>query len=341
MSVVDIFSFYEQLESDYKEMLEVDKDRKAAKKVMGDDEKIAGADKKVRQCFLYQYFKSKKEADVRQIFRDEELLFSASDKYTRLMGAYLACKNKTITKEKYRDIFFGLNGGVKTREELFDADPDTALDQLGERLLMDSIDDFIQNGKAKLKKRKIDYSKDTRIDMIEMLHEFNMYTASVSFAVTSNISDDYIEKCDNLYKIIRRDDERSEYFIPLYIDKDSGAGVYIIGNDILNTEEAKVCVLVFSAAYKEDDPYIPIDTEYTICSSVREAFEKIKRGIKTGEFFNGYSEHNGDTLPENVDECFRSRFFDSLSVKNSGREEIKRKYSELEIEGIKKIKEDE
>ncbi|MBD5105085.1 MAG: hypothetical protein HDT47_09545 [Ruminococcaceae bacterium] len=339
MSVVDIFSFYQQLESDYREMSEGEKDRRAVKKEEG--EKISNADKKVRESFLYQYLKSKKEADARQISADEELLFSASDKYTRLKGAYFACENKTITKEKYRDIFFELNGGVKMREKLFDADPDAALDQLGDRLLKDSADDFIHNGKAKLKKHKIDYSKGTRIDMIEMLHEFNMYTKSVSFAGASNISDDYIEKCETLYKIIRRDGKRSEYFIPLYIDKDSGAGVYIIGNDILNMDEAKVCVLVFSAAYEADDPFIPIDAEYTICSSARDAFKKIKRGIETGEYFNGYSEHNGDTLPENVDECFGSRFFDSLSIKNSGREEIKRKYSELEIEGIKKIKEDE
>lgn len=51
MTVWYNFDFFERLESDYKEMSEGDKDRRRSQKEAG-GEKIAEADKKVRQSFF-------------------------------------------------------------------------------------------------------------------------------------------------------------------------------------------------------------------------------------------------------------------------------------------------
>lgn len=343
MNVVDSFSFFEQLESNYRELLGCERDRKEANKNKG-GEKLSDEDKKAKQSFLYHYLKMKKDDRARKIFEDKKLLLSVRDKYVRFRGANLALENNIITKEEFRGVFFELNGGAKAREELFDRAPETALDQLEDRLLKECVDDFIQNAKVKLKKYKNDPTKDLRIDIIEMLNEFGKYSLGETVASSSDFSEDYIEKCEALYKIIRADKKMAGCFIPLYVDKDSGAGIYIVGKDIINTDdvkEAKVCMLVFDAVDEADEPYLPIETTYTICGGVREAFKELKKGVEIGYYFNKYSEYNGVKLPKNADECFGSRFFSTQSTADKRRGEIIRKYCEQEAEGTKKMKEDE
>lgn len=342
MSIINTQDFYEQLENDYKEMSGRDKDISKTRKDNGEGEKIVDADKEVRQSFLYKYFKRKKDADAQRIFRDKKLLFSVRDKYTRFKGAYIALENNLITKEEYRGIFFELNAGVKKREKLFDTDPEAAQDQLEDRLLKDYVDDFFHNAKGKLKKfDKSDPAKDAPVDEIEMLYEFNKLTMPVSFVSTSDLDDDYINKCEDLYDIIRADDAKKRCFVPLYIDKDSGAGVYIIGNQLLDTEETKVCVLEFYDAFEVDEPFFPIEMEYTTYDSVRDAFEEFKKGIEKGSYFDVYSLYNGAELPKGVDECFISRFFDSCSTNKNWRSRIIEADKKLTEEGIRKMKESE
>lgn len=61
---------------------------------------------------------------------------------TPVLGSVFCPRKNMITKEEFRAVFFELNGGVKTREKLFDSDPEAAADLLGDRLLKDHVDDF-------------------------------------------------------------------------------------------------------------------------------------------------------------------------------------------------------
>lgn len=337
MGALNTRDFYKQLEDDYKEMVGRDKDRGK-----GND----NTEKMVRQSFLYHYFKKKKDADVNpeRTHLNRELLFSTRDKYTRLKRAAAALERKIITKEEYRGIFIELNDKVKKREELLDTDPQAAQEQLEDRLLKAFIDDFLHNAKVRAKKMNAyDPVKGAYIDEIEMLYEYYKYAPSVSFAASSDLSDDYIKKCAALYEIVRADDKWAKCFIPLYIDKDSGAGVYIVGKSIFDMDEVtetKVCVLMFDSVYEADEPYLPIDMIYTIYDDIWVAFEEFKNGVEANRYFNEYSERNGNKPPKDADECFRSRFFNNFSTENWGwRDEVIEEYNENESKGIEEMKE--
>lgn len=315
--------FYHRLASDYRDKAGTDKDIEFARKRDGNDG-CDDTDKKVRQSFLYIYFKGKKNIDARRISRDKDLLFEyrapKKDKYTLLRGAYMAFEEGIISDKDYREIFLEVNAcsksGQKKREKLFDANPGEAREQLEDRLLRDCAERFIDNALRR--------QNNSNIDVIEMLSKYstafdakgNDVSEFLAGAARADLSGEYIQKCAELYEIILSGNEMADVIVPLYIDKDSGAGVYIIGKKILGGDSAKVCILSFddigmdfTDAAADETSIINVLMRCMKYNSVEEAFEKFAIDVSNGVYFDGYYYYNVG-LPNGADNCFKLRFFD-------------------------------
>lgn len=356
------YEFYDQLARDYKEKLGRDQDAKQAKRRDNDDNKSDDADKLVRQSFLYQYFRQKKNLEALRVCYDKALLFSTKDKYTLVKGAHHAYRKHIITEAEYREKFLLANkstkSGQKKRAELFETEHDKAQEQLEDRLLRDCAERFIDNTLHTQRFDKYSDSKSNKAnparkekysDVIEMLYNFCIYKNSESESpastVQSDLNEKYIEICADLHELIRREDKWRCVFVPLYIDKDSGAGVYLIGKSHFETfaedfteEYVAVCVLSFSDIVNVNtkETNISVSMKYKIHDSVVKAFAEFKNDLISKTYFDEYALNNDDEFPSGADEYFRSRF-----INDRVRSEIIESEARKETRGIEQMKENE
>lgn len=297
----------------------------------------------VTEKFLYVFFKEKKDAEAQRLCDITD--FSSNDRYIRLKSIHLAYKKGVKTKEEYCEAFYAANKNTKAgrsnREQLFKTDPGLAQEQLEERLLREYIDRFIDNAQRSRFLRsakenngeKNSSDRNENIDTIEMLHEYDKFSEGMSEFVSAQ----RLEECKKMYETLRNEDIA---FVPLYIDRSSGAGIYIIGKHSLCTDEAKACVVTFYGSQKispddeakvnimlsggersldNDYPVLPVEMKLNeICSDVEEAFAVLENIIDTGMCFSEYIGSNNDMLLDKVDESFLPFFTETKEA----REEI-------------------
>ncbi|MCM1164630.1 MAG: hypothetical protein NC299_15455 [Lachnospiraceae bacterium] len=308
-------------------------------------------DSSVRESFLYNYIREKSELDAVPLSHDREKLLEYAaefDKkrkytYTALCAARKAFDRGVITPGEYKKIFLNVNGRSKTgserRKKLFDDFPEQAYEQLADRLLRTAAENRIDIWRRESKSTGTQLGKHT--DEVGMLFEFDKYrrkkgldgffgSAAPSSAESSFDLNAHIVRCAELYEIMRGDDERSDALVPLYFDKFTGAGVYLVGKKILppdlanveNSDSVFVCVLSFSDFIRVDSNEIFYDDDCALslnffaekCQSVKEAFDL----LKSEDYLDSYAmSMTARGLPKGADEFFRNHFFESeIAVKD-------------------------
>ncbi len=307
------------------------------------------------ESFIYQYLKSRKDIRAEIISRDRFALFEYRgrkklDKYTLLRGAYLALKNNVISEEEYTDIFREL---VRTKDYLpkkyenisGEEMIDNAEKLYEQRFLIGCVSDFFyslgyrsnakkehsESTKVKSKRTK----EDGYIDEFEMLYEFRRRDKTIDGdeVVTNiaNIDDEYIKKCTDLYRIMLNEKNRGDAFVPLFIDKNTGAGIYIIGEKRIPQpqENSKVscfvCIISFECADKDEDYYPEEVILYynikEIFRSVADAFNKFRITASGEEFYEEYPYANSDKFPNGAEECFIPYFISKREEKLLNKEQ--------------------
>ena len=272
--------------------------------------------KETSRCFYYKYVKSRKdkkaEADFSEKEQAEERLKKldgnqkVSDKYYFLHGAGHAYKEGFISKEAYRAVFEKLTGKNKNHLKYlkkFDEDIDTASKEYEHDLLKGCVYDYFRsngfsiNGEIKDSTGQDDDEGGYK-DAIAMLYEYNKGTGaseSSSGAQTSNVDDEYIEKCTVLYKVALQE-KNVRAFIPLHFDYYSGAGIFIVGKNTFDkkkrneiSSDAVICIISFeevgsSISYGSLEISVTVDVcgeertdgELDAAQTVRSAFAQFR-----------------------------------------------------------------
>lgn len=370
------YAFFEHIAKDFREMLGRDNDIGKAKSRDNVDNGSDSNEKRwVEESFLYPHFLQKKDTEAERVCLNKKMLFSVKDKYILAKGASLAYEKKIITKAEYRELFFLANksakSGQKKRAELFESEPQNAQKQLEDRLLKDAIEGFIDN--MLNTKRYDDYfrrqseksnkaasaKREKYTDAIEMLsafyqHENGKENANPELSANtfrSDLSEEFIKSCGELHNLIRGEKEWNYAFVPLYIDRDSGAGVYLIGKDnfkiygedllwkypeniteIFGEDYVAACVLSFSEIKNADESNVLISMEHKLYGSVSKAFTEFQVGLVSQNYFEGFAYNNNDEFPIGADERFKALF-----INDKMRYEILNAEAQKEAEGIKQL----
>lgn len=203
---------------------------------------VEGIENRIKGCFLYKYLKQKKDsAAERAVFSGVTRSGRRADRYIDLKCAYLIRKRSGCTPaadaayiSAYRAIMGkDPNGGIERAQS-------AAEDEIMAGAVSDYVsrrtktipDLLIENDGNTSKTKRIRVSKNTKDDP-ENIDILGMYCAFVGEARSNSggavFSDEYRNKCADLYIRMLCDDRFDNAYMPLYIDSSSGAGVYIIG----------------------------------------------------------------------------------------------------------------
>lgn len=291
--------------------------------------------------FLYQYLKAKKDAQAERVAESAETLdeYSARkkrDKYVLLRSAYLAYKNGLVTEEEYISRFKEL-AGAKGSQKYEPFTPDLmskAQHTYENEFIIGCISDFFYNMGYRTRKSKEDTDdigftkiaeryikeKDGYIDDLDLwarYYIFSLKNETDPPAFTTALTDEYISKCNDLITVLDRE-ERSNVFVPLYYDAVSGAGVIVIGNDLLpknkqTDRSCRICIMYFSELLDEMSEHseLSITMISELYDDVGEAFEEFKKGIVDHIFTENYGSQNYE-LPDGVDSIFANYFWERI-----------------------------
>lgn len=302
------------------------------------------------KCFVYKYFKKKKDARAEVIGRSRDAVMEYAkqkkhDKYILLKSAYLAMvENQVLTRDEYVAIFEKLIGKNKIPNKyrnLHDATVIAEVQQTYERrFLIGCVCDFFYNIGYRTNKY-VEHSQSVKLpskhlkedgynDEFEMLHDYMKYSNSdftkpVETDLALSINEEYIEKCIQLYNTVLKE-KRTTIFVPLYIDPNTGAGVYIIGRDKCNKgafgnngknfkEPCLVCIAGFysveNVMNNESDSNVEVEIIMLVnqvFNSVSKAFDSFKSSLSTNDFYKEYPLENDDSLPNGIDKHFHPYF---------------------------------
>lgn len=326
--------------------------------------------------FIYSYMKRKKDLRAEEIGKSREAVFEYSqqkkrDKYILLKSAYIgAVKYGVITAEEYRGILFNLLGAklparyksISTREEI-----EKAEEVFERQFLLGCTGDFFYNLGYRTN-RNTEYSQSVKLssrsakedsynDELEMLYEFRKYSGdSGEFDLnlpSMTIDEEYIEKCCRLFDAVTRE-KKTNAFVPLFIDRNTSAGVYIIGSDRfgedsfggLNKKVSDVCYVCIVSFFELDKisriqnlPEDDISINMWIKErhrSVRKAFASFKKLASGEDFYENYPFENDDERPMGIDDCFNLYFLS----KADNREYMQEKMRAMIIKDILKEEEE-
>lgn len=207
---------------------------------------ISLPEKDRHNCFLYRYYKRKKDSLAEVIGKNKEELLELSarskkDNYLLLKSAYFAfARYGVITSDEYRSVLDRLSGRKKP---ISDSNIDEIQQRLERKLLMGCVGDFFVNLGYRVNKRdehgasvkqESKYRRESSYsDEFEMLYQYSRENGKdylpVEGARDIKIDDEYIEKCTKLYESMFKE-RRTEAFVPLCVDSETGGGVYIIGH---------------------------------------------------------------------------------------------------------------
>lgn len=271
---------YDRLWRDYREFKKrYDEDADAEDELL-DEEKQALRKKsreRIKESFIYRYYKDKKTELAKELAKDPAEFeafrnsFNRSDnKFVLLCAARLLLENNKLSAEEYKKIFEFAKSSIYLSRK-FSADPcsEKAYEQLSYKLICKYVDKiFYDDGyrQNKTAQPKND-SKSDRIDDIEMLYRYFLYTKSEGvYAEQSAEADaEYRALCAELYGAVSAlDGDTGDLYIPLFIDPTAGAGVYIIGDRNLGrifSDGCGVYVKRFAVFDPDGDVYEDIDED--------------------------------------------------------------------------------
>lgn len=343
-------------------------------------------EKQREQSFIYAYLKMKKDNRAEMIAGSREALWSymdekRQDKYVLLRSAYLAYENQCISQEEYRGILEKVANGknkacsegkaIKQREDGLDKEKLAAKQQrLERRFLLGCVSDFFQNAGYRVHKNgaaeehvklpdKHRKENNGYTDELEMLYAFYCYQGENSGiegvpsfynvrTTGASLDEEYLEQCRSLYHVLNRE-KWEDAFVPLLVDSNTGAGVYLIGRNkyqqysdgkqrrkIRRQEEADsfscyACVIYFSAIFEEISEYQELNLTMLVekYATVQEAFARFQDGISNEDFYENYPLENGDKLPEGIDHRFNLYFVEKkLDAMKRKEEEFRSKVKE-------------
>lgn len=204
---------------------------------------IKGIENQIKGCFLYKYLKQKKDSTAeRAVFSGEDRSEGRQDRYIDLKRAYLLRKIAGHTPESdeayiaaYREIM---------KKEPPDGDIENAQSAAEDELMAGAVSDYVSRWTKTVPDRLTDdsgkTSKAKRIRVLKNVEKdpensdiLGMYCAFFGGAQSNSggavLSDEYRNKCVDLYIRMLCDERFDTAYMPLYIDSSSGAGVYIIG----------------------------------------------------------------------------------------------------------------
>jgi len=342
---------------------------------------ISFDEKEREKCFVYSYLKQKKDSRAEVIGRNRDAVAEyrgqkKRDKYTLLKSAYLAMdRYGVMTAEEYTEILKELIGGrnpipKKYRELCGKDDIDRAEKAFERRFLIGCVSDFFCNLGYRTN-RNSEHGQSVRLpskhlkedgynDEFEMMYRFSVYSNADMTEITENsrtfgsLDDEYIEKCSRLYDALLKEKNRMA-FVPLYIDRETGAGVYIIGRDKFDedtvgyektsrTDVCLVCIVYFYAvdAITRTDGS-PTDDISMIMSvkdtfrSVRKAFDSFTASVSAKDFYEFYPDENDERLPKGADEHFDLYFISAKRSEDMRKNAVKQTMLEKERLAMLKV----
>lgn len=310
------------------------------------------------ESFFYQYLKARKDAQAERVAESAEALkeYSARkkrDKYVLLRSAYLAYKNGLLTEEEYISCFKELAGAKGSRKyEPFTPELMSKAQKAYENeFIIGCISDFFYNMGYRTRKRKKDTEdigftktaeryikeKDGYIDDLDLWARYYIFSLKDEAdppSFMTALTDEYILKCRDMIAVLDRE-ERSNAFVPLYYDAVSGAGVIVIGNDLLPENEqsdrsCRIGIIYFSDLLDEITEYGELSITMTseLYDDVGEAFEEFRKGIVDHSFTENYGSQNYE-LPEGIDGVFGNYFWETKKADVHSR--IIEKYNSMEM----------
>lgn len=301
------------------------------------------SDKK-QDSYFYGYMKRKKDAYASRVSESAESLAayrarSKRDKYILLRSAYLAYKNSVISEEDYIGCFNSLFGENQRRKYVpLSAENIDIAEQTYEReFLLGCINDFFYNLGYRVRKNKeknieideIGYvktserylkEKDGYIDDLELWADYfasTFQSESQTPEFVSGLTEEYIGKCSDLFDVLNREN-RDNCFLPLYFDVTSGAGVIVIGNELLsenkrNDKACRICIIYFDEIYDGITEFNNITlnmiAEPELYDNVAAAFERFRKGVVRFDYTDNYGIQN-DKMPNGIDGIFNCLFYD-------------------------------
>ena len=303
------------------------------------------SDKK-QDSFFYKYLKNKKDLAAQRIAKSADSLAEyctrkKRDKYIMLRSAYLAYSNSVISEAEYIRLFNSLFS-EKQRRKYVPLTPENIdkAEQIYEReFLLGCINDFFYNLGYRVRKNEaksieigeIGYvktderylkEKDGYIDDLDLWSNYyvNFMTGESQLPqFISGLNDEYIDKCKQVFDVLNRE-ERTKSFLPLYFDVTSGAGVMVIGNEMLpikkRTEKAcRICIMYFSELYEGISDFNDIDLTMTtvpeLYDDVGTAFQQFRQEIAQFVYTENYRDQN-DKPPLGLDSIFNCFFIEKL-----------------------------
>lgn len=204
---------------------------------------IKGIENQIKGCFLYKYLKQKKDSAAERNAFSGISSGRRSDRYIELKCAYLTRKIAGCTPDAdtayisaYRAIMGKEPGGSI----------ENAQSAAEDELMAGAVSDYVSRRTKTIPDMLIDNNADTprprRIRVAKNVKEdprnvdvLGMYCAFFGGARSNSdgavFSDEYRNKCVDLYIRMLRDERFVNAYMPLYIDPSSGGGVYIIGKN--------------------------------------------------------------------------------------------------------------
>lgn len=204
---------------------------------------IKGIKNQIKGCFLYKYLKQKKDGIAERSVFSGMSKGGRGDRYIDLKRAYLIRKIAGCTPEA--DAAY-----ISAYRTIMEKEPDSGTDiesvqsAAEDELMAGAVSDYvsrgtktipdllIENDGASSKPRRIRVPRKTKEDQ-QNNDLLGMYSAFVSGAGLNSggavLTDEYRDKCVDLYIRMLRDERFSNAYMPLYIDPSGGGGVYIIG----------------------------------------------------------------------------------------------------------------
>ena len=272
---------------------------------------------------------------------------SKKDKCAFLKAAYAAYTDSIISRQEYI-IILSLLADEKTDKKFITQEmPEEKIAELQgkyekkliraiikENLYNNGISVNTDDGTVKDSPKAAKYRSEGYTDDLEIwvsLYEYESVSGNKSAVPVeeNKLTDEYMAECAQVYEKIKtcRNDS---YVVPLYFDKRTGAGVYILGAFNLVSKDGNVestysdgyyvCVICFNEAvggYFCDEHYetgiqfegLDVTMEIKVFDNTKDAFEYF-RNNNTG-FIGNYCDLNGvipDELKDKISDNFRVFF---------------------------------
>lgn len=262
------------------------------------------------QSFLYRYLSRENPG-----MDDKKLKLKAKDTMLYL-GYPLSAARKLENAIHARDRFEQGRDDLRFSESSFDKDKNLARlekrrdeEERLNRNLDQAREDLLENrGRKAKEKEKGIVRKNTALDLVEG------WVLERGLGGTGAEGAD-LESCEKMYGLIRNDPKASKVWVPLRIDTETGAGLYIIGNDCYpdsNIENNATCQLTIFCPVRYDKKcaFSFWDGGY---DDVRTAFEFMENTVCPESMMVITTENN--ELPDKAPEAFR-KYFDRYDLED-------------------------